>query len=73
MSDKTFKSLELAIAADLLDYNSESAILYPLRMTKPYKLKSEETKNILFAAKRLGYWFSNMTMEELCILLKVRF
>lgn len=73
MADQTFMSLNVAFAAGLLKYDPETAQVIPGRTAKPSQVKIGETKEIMDASGRLGHWFSQISVEQLSVLLKVRF
>lgn len=75
MADQTFQALNFAFASRLLYYDESSTQIYPLKCTSLLKLIKphyEEIKRILKAAGRLGYWFSEMNLEQISILLNLR-
>ncbi|NJD78858.1 MAG: hypothetical protein FIB08_17480 [Candidatus Methanoperedens sp.] len=73
MADQTFKALNLAFAAGLLKYDSQMTYVIPVRISEASQVNIGGTKEIMSAARRLGYWFSTISMEQISILLKVRF
>jgi hypothetical protein len=73
MSDQTFTALNIAFASNLLRYESESCQIFSNRRSNPIDVNSEEIRSMLLASKRLGYWFSSLSFEQLSIILKLRF
>ncbi len=73
MANQTFIALNLAFAGGLLKYDPLTAQVLPVRTTQPIQISIGETKEIMAASKRLGHWFSNISVEQISILLKVRF
>lgn len=75
MADQTFQALNFAFASKLLNYDASSHQVIPQRRTSPLKfLKTNyiETRRILSASERLGYWFSEMGVEQIAIILNLR-
>lgn len=73
MDDQTFRALNLAFASGLLKYDPQTAEVLPFRTSQAFQISIGETKEIMAASKRLGRWFSTISMEQISILLKVRF
>lgn len=73
MADQTFQSLSMAFSAGLLRYDSSTAQLIPVRTSSPHQIIDDELKAIMAAAKRLGIWFADLSLEQIVILLDVRF
>jgi len=71
---KTWNSLNIGIASGLIEYDSESTELRPLRLTFPTSLVLDASNGAIVAAsRRLGNWFGVLPIEEISLLLKVRF
>lgn len=70
-------SLNLAITSDILDVDPDQPWprYIPRRKTLPAALRplSEDTKKVLGAAKRLGWWLAQEDLSFVCSLLNVRF
>ncbi|MDJ1421328.1 MAG: DUF6521 family protein [Candidatus Methanoperedens sp.] len=73
MTDQTFRALNLAFAGGLLKYDPLTAQVLPVRTTQPIQISIGETRDIMHASRRLGHWLSTISMEQISILLKVRF
>lgn len=73
MSNQTFQGLNIAFASGLLNYLKEKCELIPVRTTPPFKIADRDTRIMLGSAKRLGIWFASLEIDQLCVLLKVRF
>lgn len=73
MFDQTIRSLNIAFSSKLLDYDKITTQLIPKRKTPPYQIDVGETRQILAASNRLGYWCATLSTEQICVLLKVRF
>ncbi len=70
--DLTLASLRIALASHLLAIDKETAMVLPLVSTNTKNI-SETTKKSLNAAEKLGVWCSQLTLHEICTILKVRF
>ncbi|WP_312501049.1 three component ABC system middle component [Lacrimispora sp.] len=70
--DLTLVSLRIALASHLLAIDKETAMVLPLVTTNTKNI-SESTKKSLNAAEKLGNWCSQITLHEICTILKVRF
>lgn len=73
MSDQTFESLNLAFSTKLLDYDKELNQVIVIVRSEPVKIYNEEIKKIVKGAKRLGRWFSSLSIEQICLYLSIRF
>lgn len=73
MIDQTFKSLNMAFASGLLDYIKDNSEIIPIRRSDPIGINVEETKRLISVSKKIGRWFSEMSIDEICVSLKVRF
>ena len=72
MEDQTFHAINLAFAMDLLEYDHENAEIIPKKITFSFNPSNDGIKQIISAADRLGYWFSIISIDQIGILLKVR-
>jgi hypothetical protein len=68
----TTDSLQLALATRLLHLELEGRIV-PLSMTAANTGFADETKELIKAAEKLGYWCAFLTLHEIATTLKVRF
>lgn len=71
----TFRSINLAINTKKYIRYQDGQII-PERKTfnvDSFGYEEENTKEIISAAKRLGYWFATSKFEQVCELLNVRF
>lgn len=73
MSDQTFKSLNIGFASGLIDYKKHALEIVPKYVNNPIKKNKKEIRKMLNTSKRIGYWFSEMNIYEVCNTLKVRF
>lgn len=73
MADQTFQSLNRAFSAGLLRYDSATFQLIPVRTSSPHQIIDDELKAIMATSKRLGIWFADLSLEQIFILLDVRF
>lgn len=73
MCDQTFESINIAFASGLLTFNEENAQLLPVRMSGSSMYTNDQVKDILATSKKLGYWLSELSLMQICKLLKVRF
>ncbi len=74
MSDKTLRSLALALDAEFLALDVEGdQYLIPLRRTTPVNHVTDEVKTIMNAAKRVGQALGEMAPAQVLALLHVRF
>lgn len=74
MADQTFEALSLGFATGLLDFDSESGVVSSRRSRGlPDISQDEELKQMVAATRRLGCWFSEVSLTEMCILLDLTF
>lgn len=64
-------SIRIGLACGLLAVDYETALVYPLVETK--KKLSTDVNKLLDASEKLGEWCSELSLIEICKLLKVRF
>jgi hypothetical protein len=68
MAKLTFHSLYLATNSRLLVLDREQMVLIPNQITSPQKSIAqlqEDYKDILKASRRIGSWFSKLSLQEL--------
>ncbi|UWG97514.1 DUF6521 family protein [Dehalobacter sp. DCM] len=68
----TLKSLQIAIHANLISLDAESALLFPITISEK-KSESASVIRLGKAAEKLGNWCARLTMHEISQILKVRF
>jgi len=73
MADQTFEALNLAFAGKMLTYNKELNELLPVSRARKPQIISDDIKKMIRGADRLGYWFSSLSFEQICIYLKIQF
>ncbi|MFF2912786.1 MULTISPECIES: three component ABC system middle component [Paenibacillus] len=73
MSDITFKSLNVCSSAKIVLLDKNNFQFIPVRTKIPDYKHNEGIHKMLAAAKRLGYWFATIELNQLSVLLKVRF
>jgi len=72
MEGQTFQAINVAFASNLLTYDKCSSQIIPKRKSIPFKLQNEDLKQIIQTSDRLGYWFSYISIEQIGIILKIR-
>jgi hypothetical protein len=72
MAEKTLRSLNLAFASGILEYNNLNTQIIPKKKPPSISSYNDETKKILRASQRLGLWFSELSFEQIGLYLKVR-
>lgn len=73
MYEQTLESLNIAFSSGLLVFNQDTAEILPMRTSSSKKYNNEQVKDILLTSKKLGYWLSELSLIQICKLLKVRF
>jgi len=73
MVPETMASINLCFASGLLTYDKPKATLRPLRRKADFSIQADSPRNMLAAAKRLGYWCATITPGRICSLLNIRF
>ncbi|WAC12413.1 three component ABC system middle component [Dyadobacter pollutisoli] len=73
MAHQTFMALNLACQSDIIVYDRVSNELLPSNIPVTSSRYNNEIKGILSGADRLGYWFSTLPFEQVCIMLKLTF
>jgi hypothetical protein len=66
MSDATFRALDLAFAAKLIDWSDTNEGFTAVRTTTP-TLNDDNVKRIVATAKRLGIWMSEFSPQQAAI------
>jgi hypothetical protein len=69
----TLRSLNLALAAGLVGFDREAGEFFPLKRTLPPVGVGSDTSELCKGAKRLGHWFSTLSLQQVMNLLQVRF
>lgn len=72
MRELTLQSFNIGIAANLFSIDVDTAYVFPLTQTKRSNL-SRDTNKLLSAAEKLGAWCAELSLLEICNMLKVRF
>lgn len=72
MRPLTLRSLRLALRTGLLTMVAEDAVLWPRTYSKA-PAESAALRHLLDAAERLGTWCSELTLFEICGILRVEF
>lgn len=74
MSERTFQALSIGFHTGLLrlDQDPERQLI-PGKRTQPVAHVTDEVNTIMKAAKRVGRAFAEMSLEQLCIHLRIRF
>lgn len=76
MADLTLSSIYLASNTGLIEYNKASSEIIantkgiPL---KHYQSLSKDQQNIIDSSRRIGYWFSKLSLSEIMIYFNIRF
>jgi len=73
MMPQTMRALNVAFSAGLLSYREDAGQIWAESRHLPNLPRSEEIKPLIAAATRLGYWFSTISIEQLCSYLRIRF
>lgn len=72
MRPLTLQAFNIGVATNLFSMDYNTAHVFPLTQTKRTNL-SKETNKLLNAAEKLGLWCSELSLVEICNMLKVRF
>lgn len=76
MATLTFGSIYVASQGRLILFDNEQMTLIPNSFSVPSKITDklfEDYKDILKAARRVGSWFSQLTMEEMIMYFNISF
>lgn len=68
----TLDSFNIGVSAKLFTMDNSTATVFPLTQVKKSGL-SASTKRLLDAAEKLGTWCEELSLLEICEMLKVRF
>ncbi len=68
----SIKSINIALASDLLSIDLETGYLIPLSYTLP-KRNPDSILKMAKCAEKLGEWCSELSLHEISVILKVRF
>jgi len=71
MRDLTTRSLAVAVAKRLLTIDVQSACVIPFAVNIPNSKISRPVSNLYKSSTKLGFWFSNLTLQEITITLKI--
>lgn len=72
MRELTLQSFNIGMAANLYSMDFDTAYVFPLRQTNRSGL-SIPTKRLLSVSEKMGGWCAELSLLEICNLLKVRF
>lgn len=72
MRELTLQSFNIGMAANLYSMDFDTAYVFPLRQTNRSGLSSS-TRKLLNASEKMGGWCAELSLLEICNLLKVRF
>lgn len=73
MASQSLRALNLGFATNLLTYDRATGELRPKRMTPPVRPPEPEVRKMILAAERLGHWFCNINLDQLCSYLRIQF
>ena len=76
MSSLTFNSIYIAHASGLIYFDRETMVLLPLQSNLPNKLDKQlykDYKDIIASSKRIGFWFSQLSMPEILMYFDINF
>jgi hypothetical protein len=71
-TELTLSSLNICFASGLIGYDQERGQLIPKKRIG-FQTESEEVREMINTANRLGYWFSTINAEQLCSMLRIHF
>lgn len=71
MSEQTFQALNIAFASKLITYDNDKNEIIPIEKKVKIGQYNSDIKHIVQAADRIGYWFATLSVEQLCIFLKI--
>lgn len=72
MRELTLQSFNIGMAANLYSMDFDTAYVFPLRQVNRSGLSSP-TKRLLSVSEKMGGWCAELSLLEICNLLKVRF
>ncbi|HVU16611.1 MAG TPA: three component ABC system middle component [Candidatus Didemnitutus sp.] len=73
MMPQTMQALNVAFSSKLLTYRGDTGQVWAESRHLPNLPRGEESKPLIAAATRLGYWFSTISIDQLCAYLRIRF
>lgn len=73
MYRQTIDSINIAMALGMILYSSEESSFFPKEKIRLPDLIAEDNNNIIRAAGNLGFWFAEISIEELCVSLKINY
>lgn len=73
MTPLSWRSLNVALAADLIRYDPEGVRFTAKRTTPPYQLNRGEIRELFHTVKRLAKWMAEIEKTQLLGLLRVSF
>lgn len=71
--DVTFKSINIAVAANLIIYNRETTELIVNSKSEPQKIVHADYKDIILSSKRIGAWFAQLNLQEITTFFNITF
>jgi len=69
----TFKSIHIAVASNLLIYDRETTQLIPNRKSEPQIKRHLDYLDIIASSKRIGAWFSLLSLQEITDYFNIKF
>ncbi len=76
MSTLTFQSIYLAHSSKLIHFDREYMVLVPLLSNFPSKIDAKlhkDYKDILASSRRIGFWFSKLSLPEVLMYFNINF
>jgi len=68
----SLEAIKIGVSSRLLHVASNSTVI-PLSVTAPSASFTKPITPLIKGAERLGYWFSQLSIHEIAVILKVRF
>lgn len=72
-SDLTFKSIYMAVSANILIYDRETTQLIPNRKSEPQIKNHLDYLDIIASSRRIGAWFAKLSMQEITEYFNIKF
>ena len=72
-SDLTFKSVYMAVSANILIYDRETTQLIPNRKSEPQIKNYEDYVDIMASSRRIGAWFAKLSVQEITQYFNIKF
>ena len=69
----TLQALAAAIASGLISLDHSTGLAFPLSMTSPKAGIADSIQDLVASAEKLGYWFGELTLHEIGLVLRVSF